>query len=110
MCSIHGWYAWGDKRPDPIALRGMLLCGAERGGTAPNYSNDATGVAYQKDGEIRIIKDNGKKDCAGQITDVGRKTTTYIQFDDAAQRFIVCRAESHDACFGPLRRIGGEDI
>ena len=57
-----------------------------------------------------IVKDNGKKDCSGQITDVGRKTTTFVQFDEAGQRFIVCRAESHDACFGPLRRIGGEAI
>jgi hypothetical protein len=57
-----------------------------------------------------IVKDNGKKDCSGQITDVGRKTTTYVQFDASAQRFIVCQAESHDACFGPLRRVGGEDI
>ena len=57
-----------------------------------------------------IVKDNGKKDCQGQITDVGRKTTSYIQFDAAGQRFIVCRAESHDACFGPLRRVGGEDV
>ena len=57
-----------------------------------------------------IVKDNGKKDCSGQITDVGRKTTNYVRFDPAAQRFVVCRAESLDACFGPLRRIGGEDI
>ncbi len=57
-----------------------------------------------------IVKDNGKKDCAGQITDVGRKSKTYIQFDAAAQRFIVCQDESHDACFGPLRRVGGESI
>jgi len=57
-----------------------------------------------------IVKDNGKKDCSGQITDVGRKTTTYIQFDPPGQRFIVCQAESHDACFGPLRRVGGEEI
>ena len=57
-----------------------------------------------------IVKDNGKKDCAGQITDVGRKTTTYVQFDPEGKRFIVCQSESHEACFGPLRRIGGEDI
>lgn len=57
-----------------------------------------------------IVKDNGKKDCAGQITDVGRKTTNYIRFDAAEQRFIVCRAENLETCFGPLRRVGGEDI
>jgi hypothetical protein len=57
-----------------------------------------------------IVKDNGKKDCAGQITDVGRKTTSYIRFDPSGQRFVVCRAESLEACFGPLRRVGGEDV
>jgi hypothetical protein len=57
-----------------------------------------------------IVKDNGKKDCAGQITDVGRKTTNYIRFDPSGQRFVVCRAESLDACFGPLQRIGGAAI
>ena len=57
-----------------------------------------------------IVKDNGKKDCAGQITDVGRKTTNYIRFDPSGQRLIVCRAESLEACFGPLRRVGGEAV
>jgi len=57
-----------------------------------------------------IVKDNGKKDCSGQITDVGRKTTNYIRFDPSGQRFIVCRAENLEACFGPLRRVGGEAI
>lgn len=57
-----------------------------------------------------IVKDNGKKDCSGQITDVGRKTTNYIRFDRGGQAFVVCRGESFDACFGPLRRIGGDLI
>lgn len=57
-----------------------------------------------------IVKDNGKKDCAGQITDVGRKSTNYIRFDASGDRFIVCRAESLEACFGPMRRVGGEAI
>jgi hypothetical protein len=34
----------------------MLARGAERGGTAPNYSNDATGLAYLKDGQIMLRK------------------------------------------------------
>ncbi len=57
-----------------------------------------------------IVKDNGKQDCSGQITDIGRKTTNYIRFDRAGQAFVVCRGESLDACFGPLRRIGGNVI
>ena len=32
----------------------------------------------------KLVKDNGKKDCSGQITDVGRKTTNYIRFDPQA--------------------------
>jgi len=57
-----------------------------------------------------IVKDNGKVDCSGQITDVGRKTTNYIRFDSSGQRFVVCRGESLDACFGPLLRVGGQAI
>ncbi len=57
-----------------------------------------------------IVKDNGKEDCSGQITSVGRKVTNYIRFDRAAQRFVVCREESLDACFGPLRRMGGDAV
>ena len=57
-----------------------------------------------------IVKDNGKQDCSGQVTDIGRKTTNYIRFDRTGQRFIVCRAESLDACFGPFRRMGGDEV
>jgi len=57
-----------------------------------------------------IVKDNGKQDCSGQITSVGRKVTNYIRFDRGGQRLVVCREESLDACFGPLRRIGGNAV
>jgi len=57
-----------------------------------------------------IVKDNGKEDCSGQVTSVGRKITNYIRFDRAAQRFVVCREQSLDACFGPLRRMGGDAV
>lgn len=57
-----------------------------------------------------IVKDNGKQDCSGQITEIGRKTTNYIRFDRSGQRFIVCRGQSLDACFGPFRRMGGDAV
>jgi len=57
-----------------------------------------------------IVKDNGKPDCSGQITDVGRKTTNYIRFDRSRRQFIVCRREDFEACFGPLRRMGGDAV
>lgn len=57
-----------------------------------------------------IVKDNGKHDCSGQITEVGRKTTNYIRFDRSGRQFIVCRGQSFDACFGPFRRMGGDAV
>jgi hypothetical protein len=61
VCSIHGWYAWGSARPTPEVLRGLLLCGAERGGTANLGSRDATGLAYMNaGGSIMILKDKGE--------------------------------------------------
>ena len=57
-----------------------------------------------------IVKDNGKEDCSGQVTSVGRKVTNFIRFDRAGERFVVCREENLDACFGPLRRIGGNAV
>jgi hypothetical protein len=55
----------------------------------------------------RIAKDNGKKDCAGQITQPGRETTNFIRLDPSGEMFIVCPSESLEACFGPLRRVHG---
>jgi len=57
-----------------------------------------------------IVKDNGKEDCSGQITEVGRKTTNYIRFDRTGQQFFACRGESLEACWGPWRRVGGDAI
>lgn len=56
----------------------------------------------------RIVKDNGKPDCAGTITKVGTEVTNYIRFHPSFDMMIVCKDESLDACFGPLYRLGGE--
>ena len=40
-----------------------------------------------------LVKDNGKKDCWGQITKPGKTTTRYVLMNPAANRFIVCTAE-----------------
>jgi hypothetical protein len=56
----------------------------------------------------RIVKDNGKKDCAGEVTKVGTEVTNYIRFHPSGNMMIICRDESLDACFGPLFRLGGE--
>lgn len=56
-----------------------------------------------------IVKDNGKKDCAGELTEVGQKATIFIQFHPSGETITMCRSESTDACFGPLRRVPGQD-
>jgi len=56
----------------------------------------------------RIVKDNGKPDCAGDITKVGSQVTNYIRFHPSSSMMIICKDESLDACFGPLYRLGGE--
>ncbi|HZM47102.1 MAG TPA: hypothetical protein VFC14_19950 [Burkholderiales bacterium] len=55
-----------------------------------------------------IVKSNGKKDCSGQVTAVGQKSTNYIRFDPSGNVMIMCRDESMNACFGPLRRVRGQ--
>ena len=52
MCSIGGWYCWGDARPHPNRLRGLLLASQSRG-------ISATGLAYQRGSSIEVIKSAG---------------------------------------------------
>ena len=56
----------------------------------------------------RIVKDNGKPDCAGQITKVGTQVTNYIRFHPSSNMMVICKDESLNMCFGPLYRLGGE--
>lgn len=53
MCGISGWYCWGEKRPKPHTIKGLLLANMERG-------TSATGMAYQNhDGHIIVRKGKG---------------------------------------------------
>jgi len=56
----------------------------------------------------RIVKDNGKPDCAGSITKVGTEVTNYVRFHPSFDLMIICQDESLKSCFGPLYRLGGE--
>ena len=57
-----------------------------------------------------IVKDNGKKDCAGDIMKVGNKSTNFIRFHPSGKVFVMCRATSLEACIGPFRRVPGQGI
>lgn len=58
----------------------------------------------------RIIKDNGKPDCGGKITQAGAHSTNYIRFNADRTVFVMCVAESLRACIGPFHRVAGQAI
>ena len=57
-----------------------------------------------------LVKDNGKKDCWGQVTKPGKTTTRYVMMNPNKDRFIVCLAEDGKQCFGPFVKLEGGEI
>jgi hypothetical protein len=56
-----------------------------------------------------IVKDNGKKDCAGQVTRVGTHATNFLRFHPSGVLFLMCADESMHACIGPFERVLGPE-
>lgn len=56
----------------------------------------------------KILTTNGKRDCAGELSEINHEATNFIQLHPSGQMLIMCRDESLEACFGPLRRLEGE--
>ena len=56
----------------------------------------------------KITKDNGKKDCAGNVTPPGETSVNFIAFHRSGEMFVMCREESLEHCLGPFRRVHGE--
>ena len=59
--------------------------------------------------EDRVVKDNGKLDCSGEVTKIGSKVTHFVHFHPSGALFLMCMAESLDACIGPFRRMQGQE-
>src|SRR5689334_18057536 len=57
-----------------------------------------------------IVRDNGKPDCAGEITPIGDSVTLFVHFAPSGKAFDLCESESMDACIGPFRRVVEKDI
>jgi len=60
--------------------------------------------------DYTLFRDNGKKDCSGQVTKPPRSTVDYILVNPAGNRFIVCSAEDGKRCFGPFVKVEGGEI
>jgi hypothetical protein len=58
--------------------------------------------------EDKIVKDNGKKDCAGEITKVGTRATNFVRFHPSGALFLMCADETMQACIGPFERVQGQ--
>lgn len=57
----------------------------------------------------KIVKDNGKKDCTGQVSEVGHTVASFILFHESGNMFLMCLEASMDACLGPFVRVRGEE-
>ena len=57
----------------------------------------------------KIVKDNGKKDCSGEIMELGHVATNYIRFNPSGNMFLMCEKEDINTCIGPFIRVKGGD-
>ena len=59
--------------------------------------------------EDEIVKDNGKKDCSGEVMAVGKSVTNFVRFHPSGALFVMCADESMEMCIGPFERVTGEE-
>lgn len=57
----------------------------------------------------KVVKSNGKKDCAGEGTPVGDEATNYIFLDPSWKMFLLCREETLSHCIGPFIKLKESD-
>ena len=84
----------------------LVTSGQEVAESVYEIADEPSAKGFYKNTD-RIVKDNGKKDCAGEITKVGSQVINFIRFHPGGDMMIICRDESLEACFGPLYRLGG---
>jgi len=85
----------------------LFTSGDEEGESVYEIDDEPAGQGFYKFTN-RILKDNGKPDCAGTVTNPGAELNMYLKFHPSGDLMVLCRDESLDACIGPLYRVGGE--
>lgn len=58
----------------------------------------------------KIVKDNGKKDCTGEVTEVGHVIQAFIVFHPSNNMFLMCQKRDMGSCIGPFIRVHGTEI
>ena len=91
-----------DFRPDGTV---PVTSGSERTDSVYMVSpSPVEGAFYQL--TIRIIKDYGGRDCAGDEADnSGQWSTVYLAFDARRLSYFLCAEPRPDRCVGPWRRF-----
>jgi hypothetical protein len=56
----------------------------------------------------KVVQDNGKPDCMGEVGQVGHTATHFITFHPSRRQFMLCRKPSMDECIGPFLRQGSD--
>lgn len=84
--------------------------------SAEEVAETAFEIADRPDGDgfyravNRIVKDNGKPDCSGHVTQPGQTIDTFILFHPSGDQFLMCQRADTRSCIGPLVRVKGDWI
>lgn len=65
-------------------------------------------LGFYKDVD-RLVKDNGKQDCSGEVTEIGHVVTSYLLFHPSGNMFLMCFERNTRTCIGPFIRVKGSD-
>lgn len=59
----------------------------------------------------RVVRDNGGKDCGGNVTQAGNELTRYVLMLPSRKLFVLCEDEDEEleTCIGPFLRIEESD-
>ena len=88
-------------RPDGTA---SINSGEEVAESEVTISDQPSALGFFKLVE-KTVKDNGKKDCSGDVTPIGRVSTSYVILHSGKDMFALCEHEDRSACIGPYKRI-----
>ncbi|CAN7447780.1 hypothetical protein LJR289_002930 [Pseudoduganella sp. LjRoot289] len=92
-------------RADGTAL---ITSAAEVAETEFNIDDQPDKNGFYKTSD-KIVKDNGKLDCTGQVAEVGQSVASFILFHESGDMFLMCLQASMDACLGPFVRVRGRE-
>lgn len=58
----------------------------------------------------KTVKNNGGKDCSGNVGKPGKTVSFFLRFHPSGNLFVLCRKEDLNTCLGPFVRQQEESI